>query len=522
MKKIKILIMLLSIISVSVLLINCKHDIPISCNTLNFKIATTKTDATIGTANGKISITASGGSDFLFSLNGGAFTSNGDFTGLAAASVNKIVGKNSFGCTDSATVTIGGIDPCAGVTIAVTTTKVDATAGQANGSITTTATGATGFTYSINGGPFQASNVFSNLAVGNYTVTAKTAAGCLGFSSQVSIGGLDPCAGVTIVVTSTQVQPVGTAANGSITASATGSTGFTYSINGGAYQASGLFSGLVAGNYIITAKNANGCSGSLTVALGASNPCAGVTIVVTSTNLQPTGTSSNGSIAASASGGTGFTYSINGGAYQASGTFGNLATGSYTITAKNSNGCLGSLTVILTASSPCTGINIVINQTIANVTPCLTPTANGSITATASGSTGFSYNINGGAYQASGLFATLSAATYLVGAKDVNGCTNTKSVTVATAAAGPNFAQVRQLITTRCSGSGCHMSGSAAAGYNFDADCSIVTYWDQINKTSVLYTAGWVKMPKSPQAFFSAAEKTIITNWVNAGHKYTD
>jgi hypothetical protein len=45
---------------------------------------------------------------------------------------------------------------------------------------------------------------------------------------------------------------------------------------------------------------------------------------------------------------------------------------------------------------------------------------------------------------------------------------------------------------------------------------------NQINKTTVLYTSGWVKMPKIPQAFFTAAEKTLITNWVNAGHKYTD
>jgi SprB repeat len=503
-------------------LINCRHEIPLTCASVNFKIATTKTDATVNIANGKISVTATGGYDFKYSLNGGAFTSNGDFTGLAAGSVNKIIGKNNLGCIDSATVTLGNIDPCAGVTIAVTTVKVDATAGLSNGSITATAIGATAFTYSINGGAFQASPIFSNLPMGNYTVAAKSAAGCIGLSTQVAIGNVDPCAGVTVVVTSTQVQPVGAAANGSITASATGGTVFTYSINGGAFQASNTFANLVAGNYTITAKNANGCTGVLTVALGASNPCAGVTVVVTSTNIQPTGTASNGSIAAAATGGTGFTYSLNGGVYQASGTFGSLAAGTYTITAKNANGCLGSLSVTLTAVSPCAGISIVINHTLVNATPCVTPAANGSITASATGSTGFTYNINGGAYQASGLFAALSPASYVVGAKDVNGCINTKSVTVGLVAAGPNFAQVRPLITTRCSGSGCHMNGSAAANYNFDADCSIVTNWDQINKTCVLYTVGWIKMPKAPQPFFTAAEKLIITNWVNAGHKYTD
>lgn len=82
------------------------------------------------------------------------------------------------------------------------------------------------------------------------------------------------------------------------------------------------------------------------------------------------------------------------------------------------------------------------------------------------------------------------------------------------------FTQMRNLISTRCNGSGCHMNGGSAAGYNFDQDCSIVTYWNQINKSCVLYTM--VKMPKSPQALLTAAEKQIITNWVNAGHRYTD
>jgi len=53
-----------------------------------------------------------------------------------------------------------------------------------------------------------------------------------------------------------------------------------------------------------------------------------------------------------------------------------------------------------------------------------------------------------------------------MGVKDVNGCTKTLSVTVGVVAQGPLFAQVRNLVTTRCSGSGCHMNGGNAAGYN--------------------------------------------------------
>jgi hypothetical protein len=678
------IIALLSIILLSFLIINCRHELPYpkeTCADVNFKISASKTDATLNMNNGSIIVSASGGKDFLFSVNGSAFTNTTSYTGLAPFSVNKIVGKNSLGCIDSLEITIGSNDPCQGVVITVTTTKIDAGAGQSNGSITANAVGPLGLTYSINGGAFQASPVFSNLLIGNYTVAAKSPAGCIGLSQQVTIGtidpcagitvlvtttlvqpttgqsngtitaaatggsgftyslnngayqasgtytglaagnytltaknasgcigvtqaslaGVDPCVGVTIVVTTTQVNPTIGQTNGSITATASGSTGFTYSLNGGAYQASATFTGLATGNYTVTAKNANGCTGVAQVALGATNPCAGVTVSVTATQVAPTtgntngsitatatggtgftyslnngayqasgtfsslagGTytitaknangclgvlqvtltatnpctgitvavtstqvnptigSSNGSITASANGGTGFTYSLNNGAYQASGIFSNLAAGSYTITAKNANGCLGSAIVTLTAVSACTNVSIVINQIVVNNTPCITPN-NGSISITAIGSTGFTYNNNGGAYQASNIFSALNAGTYLIGVKDVNGCTNTKSISVALVPQGSNFALVRNLITNRCSGSGCHMNGATAAGYNFDADCSIVTYWSQINATTTLYTPGWVKMPKSPQAFFTAAEKTLITNWISAGHRYTD
>jgi hypothetical protein len=369
----------------------------------------------------------------------------------------------------------------------------------------------------LNTGGYQASGNFASLPAGNYTVSAKNANGCIG-TTQVTIGTNDPCAGVTVTVTTTKTDPAAGQFNGSIAATATGGAGFTYSLNGGAFQASGTFTGLATGNYTVTAKNSNGCTGVATVALGSTNPCAGVTITVTATKTEPTTGQSNGTITASATGGTGFTYSLNSGTYQSSGNFTGLAAGNYTITAKNSAGCLGSVTVTLTAVNACTSTIINISNTIVNVMPCSSPAANGNITIAATGSTGFMYNLNGGAYQLSNIFGSLAAGSFTVGVKDVNGCTKTAPATVGTATSGPLFASVRTLITNRCSGSGCHMNGGSAAGYNFDTNCSIVTYWSQINRSTVLYTM--TRMPKSPQSLFTTAEKAIITNWVNAGHTF--
>jgi hypothetical protein len=519
MKKALTLLVLFSVTLLAYVASSCRHHAHIRCEDLNFHITVTTTDALLSNSNGTLRAVASGGKGFQYKLNTGTWQDSGYFAGLAPNQTYTVIGKNSIGCTDTQRVIINSFDPCAGVTITVNATPTNATLGQTNGSIVASATGGTNFTYSLNGGAFQSSGTFSNLAAGNYTVAAKTADGCIG-ARQVTVGSTDPCAGITVAITTTQVNPTTGNSNGSITASATGGTGFTYSLNGGAFQSGGTFTALASGSYTITAKNSNGCIGSKVVVLGVTDPCAGVTITVSSTQTNPTTGNADGSISVSATGGSGFTYSLNGGAYQSGATFTGLGAGSYTITAKNSNGCIGSTTVTLVATNPCAGITINVSATTTTATPCTTP-ASGVITATATGSSNFMYNINGGAYQTGNIFSNLNAANYVIGAKDANGCVGSTSVTISATPKGPTFTAVRNLISTRCSGGGCHMNGGSAAGYNFDADCNLVLYWNQINMCSVTYQLT-PKMPKSPQALFTTAEKQIITNWVNAGHRYTD
>jgi hypothetical protein len=70
----------------------------------------------------------------------------------------------------------------------------------------------------------------------------------------------------TVDITATVVSS--DAANGSITATATGGSGFTYSIDGTNFAATGSFTALAPGAYTITAKNSNGCTGSKSFTVG--------------------------------------------------------------------------------------------------------------------------------------------------------------------------------------------------------------------------------------------------------------
>ena len=251
------------------------------------------------------------------------------------------------------------------------------------------------------------------------------------------------------------------------------------------------------------------------------NPCAGVTIIVngTTTNSSAAG-SSDGSITATATGGSGFTFSINSGAFQSTGNFIGLAAGAYTITAKDSRGCSGSKSFTVSSNDVCTGLTFTVGGTATSATPCLT-TANGSITVTTSGTgTGFTYNINGGTFQVSPTFNNLSPNTYTVGAKETGGCVRTASVTVNPTAAGSLFATVKTILNANCAIAGCHTGPSAQNGINFSIDCQIVSNWDRIKARAV--DGNPTFMPPPPNAALSQANKDAITNWINAGHQFSN
>jgi hypothetical protein len=248
------------------------------------------------------------------------------------------------------------------------------------------------------------------------------------------------------------------------------------------------------------------------------DPCAGVTVFITGTVTSTPAGQSNGSIIANAAGGSGFTYSLNNGAFQPSGTFNNLAAGTYTITAKNSNGCTGSQQFTITETNTCSGTTITITSSTTNAVPC-GGTA-GSIAVTASGSTGFTYSLNNGAFQAANTFSNLTAGNYSVTVKDANGCTQTASVAINEAPAGSLFTAVRNIIQANCTS--CHNNSNQQGGMNWTIACNIVTHKARIKDRAVDQAGTPTQMPQPPNPPLSAADRQKIVDWINAGGNYNN
>lgn len=403
-------------------------------------------------------------------------------------------------------------DPCVGKNIVISAVVTASSSPTSNnGIITVAVTGSSGFSYSLNSGAYQSSNIFNNLAAGSYTIAVKDAAGCIKSKSFAVTASACPSITVTGTVTPSTTT---TTADGSITATASGSTGFTFSINSGTFQPGGSFNSLAAGSYTITAKDANGCTGSAVfVVISAACPTITVNTVVTPA-AGPTAT--NGALNCTATGGTApYVYSINGGtSFQSSGNFINLAGGNYTIVAKDANNCLGTSGSVAVTVNPCPVISI--NTLTTPSDKCSNNT--GMITVTAAGSAGFTYNINGAVFQSSNVFNNLATGTFAISVKDLNGCTTTNNTTVPIAPPGTKFSEVKSMMQANCALSGCHSGATPQNGLNFADDCTIVNNSARIRARAVDGNPGF--MPPTGQ--LPAADKQKILDWVNAGGQHSN
>ncbi len=114
-----------------------------------------------------------------------------------------------------------------------------------------------------------------------------------------------------------------------------GSEGYAFRINDKEAQADGTFTALAAGTYVVSATDANGCRGELTVSV---NNRDGVNMNVTATEASCGAT--DGRLRAEVSGGEApFRFRLNGGATQSTGVYNALAPGEYEVSVEDASGC---------------------------------------------------------------------------------------------------------------------------------------------------------------------------------------
>lgn len=366
-----------------------------------------------GGSDGSLSVNGSGATPaYQFSIDGGAtFQPTGTFSNIAAGNYT-ITLEDANLCQSTVNATVNEPTQLVG--------NLDATVdvscfGGSDGSLTVSASGASpNYQFSIDGGvTFQALGTFNNLAQGTYVITVQDANNC---EATINATINEPTIVVANYVSATDATCGNP--NGTLEVSGTGGTPpFDYSMDGGiTYQTSGIFNGLLSGNYTVTVNDANNCADIIVVTI---NNLGSPTIdQVTEIDATCNGTC-DGQVAINATGAT--QYSIdNGTTFQANNIFNNVCAGTHVVVVTNAVGCLESSTAIVTEPSP-----LVVNVSTTNLL-CYNVCA-GEIEISATGGTpAIQYSVdNGASFVLNGTFTGLCAGTYDIIVNDGGTCTHT-------------------------------------------------------------------------------------------------
>ncbi len=384
-------------------------------------ITFTQTDILCGgTSTGAIDITVSGGTGpFVYLWTGPvADPATEDQINIPAGSYTVIV-TDAGSCSSSLTaIEITELPPLSGTIISKTNVSVP---GGNDGSVTIEGSGGTvPYLYSLDAGPMQASGSFSALAAGTYTVTVYDANLCehpvVVLITQPGM----PLSGQ--IISRTDVLCYGDA-TGSVTVTGTaGEEPYEYSIDGGAFQSSGIFGSLTAGPHIVRIQDAALNTFDINVLIA--GPSLPLNVTITQTDNICSG-GNTGSATAIAAGGTEpYTYSWNTTPVQTGPDATGLAAGTYTVTVTDANGCIATADVTIAEPDPLS-VTIIKNDVLCN------GDENGSATVNVQGGTGpYLYSWDTTPVQTTSTINDLAPGAYSVTITDANGCTITVTVNI--------------------------------------------------------------------------------------------
>lgn len=242
---------------------------------------------------------------------------------------------DSIGCTITDTVNV-----VAPISLTETHTNILCN-GTNNGTITIGAAGGTPpYNYSWNTNPQQTTPTISNLGAGTYTVNVTDANNCHG-TKTVVITQPTPMA---ITASATSIRCTGVDLGKAWVRVTGGTPPYAYSWNTVPPQSRDTATGLRAGTYTCTVRDANQCLRTATVIIEESSPFSVSAQLV----KQPCPGETNGEVNALILGGTGpASYSWNTSPPRTTINLDNIGQGTYIITATDSIGCVGKDTIVL-------------------------------------------------------------------------------------------------------------------------------------------------------------------------------
>jgi|GEM_PF-1237737 len=361
---------------------------------------------------GTITVTAPSGVNYEYSV-GGTYQAGTVFTGLVNGTTYNLTVKNlTTGCiSNQLPLTVNAIP---GAPAAPTVNTIQPDCNTTTGTITVTSPIGINYEYS-NGGVYQSTTSFTNLAAGNsYSITVRDInTGCVSTPTSVAINAIpvEPLPSATVTVQPTCTTPAGT-----ITITSPIGVNYQYSV-GGAYQPGVSFTGLSSANYNVTVKNlTTGCiSNALPLTV---NPLpAAPAIPVMNTPTQPDCITTTGLVTVTSPLGATYQYS-SGGAYQAGTIFSGLTPASYNFTVKDiATGCISAPASVTINAVPTEPLPI---AAVTTQPTCAVPTG----TVTVSSPLGINYQYStGGAYQAGTSFTGIAPGNHNITVKNLTtGC----------------------------------------------------------------------------------------------------
>ncbi|MEN8226651.1 MAG: gliding motility-associated C-terminal domain-containing protein [Bacteroidota bacterium] len=381
-----------------------------------------------GDANGSIQIDVTGGTaPFSFDWTNGSgitISTDEDPTGLLADTYSlTVIDVNGCFATYPDLVTLHTPEI---VVDNLTVTDVTGCNGDATGSVVVAGSGGTGaFTFSLDGGAYQASGTFNGLLAGSHTLTLKDVNDCT-LDTLFSIA--EPSVIAILTEQFTDITCSG-ANDGIIQIAASGGTApLNFTLNPGAVSnGTGVFNGLMPGTYTVSVSDAAGCGPVDSSPFSITDPPALIIDSLLYDNISCNG-AGDGSISIYVSGGVRpYEYSFdNQGSWSADSLSTGLTPATYEIYIRDANVCTVYGGSIVMTDPPLLSLSV----TTTDITSCSGDTT-GAIDAVGSGGTGnLEYSLDGLVYQPTGAFNNLSAGPYTVTLRDEAGCSVTEPVTL--------------------------------------------------------------------------------------------